>query len=666
MKGYVKYIGVIDNTGKRHAVEFFEGLNVVTGRSAVGKSAIIEIFDYCFGKEDNTIPYGIITNCADIYFCVLSLNDSFIVLGRTSNSKKAFIHDESEISDIKKINKEYFSDSYFLTLEDFKSSLNNHFNLKVDDTDTDLEAREHRLFQKKAPCASVRNFVSFMLQHQNLIANKHALFYRFDEKEKREQTIDQFKIFLGFVDQVYYLKKQELAEKERELKSLNLQLEAVKINSNDKVDKINNLLAEYQYLTGEKLIEDNGKIILNDPANFLDRIHSIEIELGDNTEYYLKKYDEYDEMEQNFESVIQDKMLELGKIKSSIKYANKYNESLNTINTKDSAILSVSECPFCRTKNKRILNEANALEDAINWLNEELKKTPVLTETFLVKEKEKNKEINELKSKRDIVLKLKKQMENVNEQIKKRRSLFTQAVAVKVKIESILEDQIYDNNSELLDKIQKCEKRIDDIKEILKTNYNVDRKISSAELDINTIMNQIAKKLDFEEEYKSAKLKFSLSTFDLYFEKENKHIFLRSVGSGANWLACHISLFLALQNYFCKQGNSCLIPPILFLDQPSQVYFPTSLDNSDKFDEKELKRIEKKETDIDADIKAVTNLYQQLFYFCKKTFEETKIMPQIIVTDHADNLKLEGVDFDKDLVRGRRWRGKEDGFIKKV
>ena len=63
-----------------------------------------------------------------------------------------------------------------------------------------------------------------MLQHQNLIANKHSLFYRFDEKEKREQTIEQFKIFAGYVSQEYFTKRQELNEIEIELKRLGLSL----------------------------------------------------------------------------------------------------------------------------------------------------------------------------------------------------------------------------------------------------------------------------------------------------------------------------------------------------------------------------------------------------------------------------------------------------------
>lgn len=64
---------------------------------------------------------------------------------------------------------------------------------------------------------------------------------------------------------------------------------------------------------------------------------------------------------------------------------------------------------------------------------------------------------------------------------------------------------------------------------------------------------------------------------------------------------------------------------------------------------------------VDDDIKAVTNLYSQLVKFCEETLKETGIEPQIIVTDHADNLTLDGdISFDS-LVQGRRWR--THGFI---
>jgi hypothetical protein len=55
------------------------------------------------------------------------------------------------------------------------------------------------------------------------------------------------------------------------------------------------------------------------------------------------------------------------------------------------------------------------------------------------------------------------------------------------------------------------------------------------------------------------------------------------MGSGANWLYCHLALFLALHRYFASLGNAYSIPSILFFDQPSQVYFPSILDNDTEF-----------------------------------------------------------------------------------
>jgi len=42
-------------------------------------------------------------------------------------------------------------------------------------------------------------------------------------------------------------------------------------------------------------------------------------------------------------------------------------------------------------------------------------------------------------------------------------------------------------------------------------------------------------------------LRFDVNTFDLWHEKEaHKKGFLRSMGSGANWVYSHLTLFMAL------------------------------------------------------------------------------------------------------------------------
>ncbi|WP_034584872.1 DUF3732 domain-containing protein, partial [Acinetobacter sp. HR7] len=156
---------------------------------------------------------------------------------------------------------------------------------------------------------------------------------------------------------------------------------------------------------------------------------------------------------------------------------------------------------------------------------------------------------------------------------------------------------------------------------------------------------------------------FSFETFDLYhLTPENEKIYLRSMGSGANWLYSHITLFLALHKYFAELGAECSIPSILFFDQPTQVYFPNfNRDNSLTFEEqREEEAIQRQklklENSVDEDIKAVENLFNQFANYCKEIESYNAFSPQIIVIDHADNLNLDdGNDFES-FVNGNRWR----------
>jgi hypothetical protein len=102
----------------------------------------------------------------------------------------------------------------------------------------------------------------------------------------------------------------------------------------------------------------------------------------------------------------------------------------------------------------------------------------------------------------------------------------------------------------------------------------------------------------------------------------------------------------------------------LFIDLPSQVYFPTK-DNYENFNaEKMWERKEgiapdtKEEKDMFCqDLEDVTNIFNTLYKFTQSLNNKV----QIIVTEHADNLKLQGVDFDS-LVAAR-WRKKGEGLI---
>ena len=98
------------------------------------------------------------------------------------------------------------------------------------------------------------------------------------------------------------------------------------------------------------------------------------------------------------------------------------------------------------------------------------------------------------------------------------------------------------------------------------------------------------------------------------------------MGSGANWLYCHLTLFLALHQVFVLNSNAgCKIPPILFLDQPSQAHFPNyQNDAAEEFDAKELAGTARKDK-VDEDLHAVITMYNELVLFCDEIEKKAKI-----------------------------------------
>ncbi|MDP8050881.1 DUF3732 domain-containing protein [Pasteurella atlantica] len=658
MNCYIKYIGVVDKNNNIHYVEFQRGVNVITGNSSTGKSAMIEIFDYCMGSSEFTIPSGVITENADIYFIVLSIKGTFLVLGRGQGNHKQFIKEEYEEPDINTLNKEYFEARYFIT--GFNVTLGHYFGLDINDIDEDLERLKYA--QKKGR-PSIRNVIPYLLQHQNLIANKHSLFYRFDQKEKREQTIDQFKIFAGFVTQEYFIIKQKLAESERKLKKFKIEEKYINEQQEFNAKKLKVLLDKYEAISGNKLFDRSAKAIILNSANYLKQLDNREVSIKENIDGSVQKLLLLKSENNKLLAEKRKLVYKYNNIDLSIAYAKQYNEELSNDSTSITANISSIKCPLCDEKSQSIIEEANQLENAINWLNTELKKTPYILDSFESDKNRIQREIEQI----DRKLKDKKNeidvLEKITENLSKNKSLEDQALKVKLKIENFLESFVDKENAELDKNIEKLQKSVNGLKRDLSTKFNINRKLKESEMYINDQMKEIGQYFDFEEYYKPINLKFSLESFDLWYEKEDtSKVFLRSMGSGANWLYSHLTLFLAIHKFFASRKEHSLVPQILFLDQPTQVYFPTAIkDTGDEFNAKNIKEKIGDIKTLDDDIKSVTNIFDQLVSYCKKTLEETGIEPQIIITDHADGLELSEADFNA-LVCDRRWR-RGRGFI---
>lgn len=168
---------------------------------------------------------------------------------------------------------------------------------------------------------------------------------------------------------------------------------------------------------------------------------------------------------------------------------------------------------------------------------------------------------------------------------------------------------------------------LNSVKEELKQYNNIKNFKFDFEKEMKTHMDRIAESLDFEDELKPVNFHFDIKDFSFKHIHQG-NIRLDEMGSGANWLACHLAIFLSFLHISCSNKNS-VIPSFLIIDQPSQVYFPKTaklneLDNESK-------------EDYDENIEQVRKIFKVLNNELDLIENDCGFRPQIIVLEHAND-----------------------------
>lgn len=535
--------------------------------------------------------------------------------------------------------------------------------MDIDDVDESLVARAYR-GNRKAPTPSIRSFTSFILQHQNLVANKHALFYRFDEKEKRDQIIEHTKIFLGLVDQRFFHLSQEKERLSAEVRSLERQKEANQRTSESYKQKVSPVLSQLYALMGFKSEPLAFDKVLRHPQNAKDQLDSIIVaeKINYNSDAMTQRYEQL-KLTRNKKTVELRKLQrQVSSLDKHLQEEEQFASNVKQFSSPKHVHLSTSVCPFCHTEKDSLRQSAEKLKQAITKVSGNLAQARPMKAKFESSLIEVQRNIEVVSNTLTELNKQITEIENTDEQLAEQKSLYESILMQKAKLFVLLDSLNMADDIELEKEIKDLKKQLKKITDALK-EYDVHKGLAYASDKVNVYMAEIGTHFEFEASYKPINLKFSFETFDLYhLTPDEEEIYLRSMGSGANWLYCHVTLFLALHRYFAELGGKCAIPSLLFLDQPTQVYFPNfNRDISESFEEQkgqEARQRTENERPVDEDVKAVENLFSQLSIYCKELELNNGFSPQIIVTDHADNLTLDnGVEFES-LVNGNRWRSR--------
>jgi hypothetical protein len=643
MDCYIKQIIIFSKEGEKRFVSLERGLNIITGDSKTGKSALIEIVDYCLCSKTSNIPRGKISEFAYLFAITLAFPNKFLVIGRKNffqgGNSKLYVKLETDEDAVNNIDLKYFESLTPILRKEAQEQIERNFNMSVANIaqSDDVESRDKRK-------ASLREMTSLIFQHQNLIANKHALIYRFDDNYKRQAVIDSFPVFAGWADDEYFSLKRAIESKQKQLRQVELSQQKKEVARKNIEAELKGHFKNYYSLVGKEFNEDfnltqllalrgNLPIYTNETFTAPDLLNRYNL---------LRKEIE----EKGTEQKILDRKIK--DLQETENYANQFQIGLKSLNLKaenSTPAETTHTCPICGNENEEITQEMELISNAQRQLSKELEQLSGYKISYQKEIDSLKKQQADLRNEIRILINQKNEIEKINQNIEREKNISEQVIYARanldVRIELLNTEEkivVNDETDEIRGELEILNQKI--------TEFSIENDYKTAETFLSQNMNKIGNKLDFEEELKPLKFWFDLKEFSFYHTAPGiGRITLNEMGSGANWLTCHLSLFLSFLHYLAKQKKS-VVPSFLFLDQPSQVYFPSEFN------------LEEAE---DNDIVQVEKVYVAILEELDEIEKEVGFMPQVIITDHADKLKLGKYTFDN-YVR-KRWNPENDGAL---
>jgi hypothetical protein len=166
-------------------------VNVISGASKTGKSAVIPIIDYCLGADKCAIPVGVIReNCAWFGIVVDTIEGQKLVARREPGDQQGtgdmVLIEAPEVDVPGRIHQKSTN------VDAVKSVLNRLAGL----SNLDFEPGAEGTYRARP---SFRDLMAFTFQPQNIVANPDVLFFKADTTEHREKLRTIFPYVLGAV-----------------------------------------------------------------------------------------------------------------------------------------------------------------------------------------------------------------------------------------------------------------------------------------------------------------------------------------------------------------------------------------------------------------------------------------------------------------------------------
>ena len=605
-------------------------VNIITGSSHTGKTALIEVVNYCMGSKVCQVPVGIIRDTACWFAIKLQMGTEIFFIAREAPSAQrasdrvmlvpATIEQRFMLSDIRQTT----------NVKDAIVRLSRMLGIEANLIDVEDDATRTR------HAATLRHALPFVFQPQFVVANPSILFGNVEDAWRQRALRDTFPFFLGALAENELNLEWELGEAERDQKRAQRHLDEMLALRAQGYERAKTLAEEARSANFDVPLE------LPDDLTELHRMLR-EIVVSPLAAVQPADASRFDVLRRQWEQERDTALTLFRQIQTAEELSGladqfgamsgRHTSSLKALNLLPGPPESGSVCPVCE-------QPVSAPNDTVSTIRDLTRSVEQQLALGAAPQHDLTGRIRELRDQRESAIQRKRDLEVAIEAVRRESRQASELLSANERKARVLGRlELYLESATESDETTSARVRLAAVKRTaqelaarLNATAKAQRQKNALER-ISELMAEMSRELDLE--HKDAPLALDLDRLTVRVRLEGGTISMAEVGSGANWVGYHLLALLALHRYFLEHQRP--IPAFLMLDQPSQVYFPPDPLDADKgnIDER-LKAIggqasrEKALKDRDA-LKALYKLLFDVVKQCKGRF-------QVIVTDHANLL----------------------------
>lgn len=622
-------IGVYGHNGELNSVKINpSGLSIITGASKTGKSSLIDIIEYCFGREQCHVSDGVIRQHVAWYGILLDRGDSRIFLARR-NPKPPKTRDPDVYYAVgAKLDMPKRADwSTNLSVSDIETILNSSVGISENVT-TVPEG------QTRAPIsANIRHALMFCIQDQDEIDSRKVLFHRQGEPFLPQAIKDVLPYFLGAIDEDMLRRKAELDLERKALRKLQKQSEEREQLASLSFGRTEEMFREAQSVglipAGRPPAQE---VALGDLRSINPVIQEVPVP-SDSTEPIAILRRERSTLRREL-GILKERLRQIRYVEDAaggfVQEAAEQRGRLATLGLLGK--VDVVSCALCGSTDVHVPATAEmhrTLTDIDEQLSQVRREVPRLQKAQGELVEQQNEIEEALKRNQGQIDALARQDETVRTERDAQLRLARTLGRIAYFLETLPPSPAVAVSLEELDAMRK---RVEALEKLVDPESTAERLTSILNL-IGDYMTRDSEKLDLE--HSGSRLRLDIRQLAVVADTLDGPVPLFRMGSGENWVGYHVLAHLALHRWFRQKERP--VPGFLFFDQPSQAHYPAEKDREG--DVSELP---------DADREAVFKLFKLMHDVA------VELTPnfQVIVTDHAD---LRDKWFAEAVVA--RWRG---------